>query len=95
MFLIGNLNIREKASHLMRSSSSLMSSAVIGAQYGSTKAQNLLGVSFLGSAGLFEAEAAGVGEGESCRGRICSFWRGSKLGAEPWKRKKPNWNLET
>jgi hypothetical protein len=46
----------------------LMSSGVIGAQYGSTKAQNLLGVSFLGSAGF----------AVSFTGRICSFCKGSK-----------------
>ena len=49
-----------------------MSSAVIGAQYGSTKAQNLFGVSFLGSAGL----------GESWTGLICSFCSGSKWGTD-------------
>jgi hypothetical protein len=53
-----------------------MSSGVIGAQYGSTKDQNRLGVSFLGKLGF----VAG-----SVRGRICSFCRGSKWGtAEDW-----------
>lgn len=47
-----------------------MSSGVIGAQYGSTKAQNLFGVSFFGNAGLEF----------SATGRICSLASGSKAG---------------
>ena len=45
-----------------------MSSGVIGAQYGSTKAQNLFGVSFFGREGFVF----------SLTGRICSFCKGSK-----------------
>ena len=48
-----------------------MSSGVIGAQYGSTKAQNRFGVSFLGTVGFEVSEI----------GRICSFCNGSNEGA--------------
>lgn len=42
----------------------------MGAQYGSTNAQNRLGVSFFGNEGLVV----------SLSGRICSFCKGSKVG---------------
>lgn len=50
----------------------LISSGVMGAQYGSTKAQNRLGVSFLGKGGL----------AVSFKGRICSFCNGSNVGTD-------------
>ena len=60
-----------KASYpLIKSSKNFMSSCCIGAQYGSTNAQNLFGVSFFGVMGLLV----------SLGGFICSFSNGSKSG---------------
>ncbi len=68
-------NLCRRAATLLRNFKNvktLMSSGVIGAQYGSTKAQNRFGVSFLGTDGFDVSEI----------GRICSFCNGSNDGAE-------------